>query len=139
MSYDLLVFDPAAAPQNNRADFMDWYDEQTEWEEDHGYDDPAVSTPALRAWFLEMIQAYPAMNGPYRKADQQPDDFTVTDYSVGRSVIYAAFSWSEAERAYETVFRLAGKHGLGFVDASGESGAVWFPDGQGGLTLAHEE
>ena len=48
MSYDLMVFDPAAAPRE-REEFMQWYDAQTEWAEDHECDDPAVTTPALRA------------------------------------------------------------------------------------------
>ena len=103
MSYDLMVFDPSAAPSEH-SDFMDWYDQQTEWDEDHGYNNPDVTTPALRAWFLEMIRAFPPLNGPYASSD---DDPTVTDYSVGNSVIYAAFAWSVAEQAYKTMFALA--------------------------------
>jgi hypothetical protein len=34
MSYDLMVFDPAAAPRE-RDDFLRWYDAQTEWTEGH--------------------------------------------------------------------------------------------------------
>ena len=46
MSYDLAVFDPSAVLRN-AADFTAWYDEQAEWKESHGYDDPAVATPPL--------------------------------------------------------------------------------------------
>jgi len=136
MSYDLAVFDPEAAPRE-RAAFIEWYEAQTEWEEPHRYNDPVVSTPALRAWFLEMIREFPAMNGPHAARDGDVDDRRRTDYSVGRTLIYAAFAWSQAGPAYEAVFGLAAKHAIGFFDASGETGEVWLPDGRGGLMLAH--
>lgn len=107
MSYDLAVFDPDAAPRK-RVDFLKWYREQTEWAEDHTYDDPDVCTPQLRAWFFDMITTYPAMNGPFAA----PRDFEgppPTDYCIGRSLIYVGFRWSEAESAYETAFQWA-KH-----------------------------
>jgi len=136
MSYDLAVFDPEAAPKEHAA-FIEWYEVQTEWAEPHRYDDPAVSSPALRAWFLEMIRDFSAMNGAYAAKDGDVDDPRMTDYSVGRTLIYAAFAWSQTGAAYEAVFRLAGKHGVGFFDASGANGEVWLPDGRGGLALAH--
>jgi hypothetical protein len=49
------------------------------------------------------------------------------DYSIGRSVIYAAFAWSQAETAFEAVNRLAAKHGVGFFDVSSEQGEIRFP------------
>jgi len=48
MSYDLMVFDPAAAPAGREA-FMEWYDQQTEWADGHSPDDPARCTSGLRA------------------------------------------------------------------------------------------
>ena len=48
MSYDLMVFDLNEAPKDH-AEFMHWYAEQTSWSEDHSYDDPAVSSKALRS------------------------------------------------------------------------------------------
>lgn len=39
MSYDLMVFRQESAPKNEKA-FMDWYNRQTEWTENHSYDDP---------------------------------------------------------------------------------------------------
>ena len=130
MSYDLMVFDPAAAPRE-REEFMQWYDVQTEWAEDHEYDDPAVTTPALRAWFLEMIETFPAMNGPYG-GDEDDDDYFdnphVSDYCIGKSVIYTAFAWSVADEAYETVCTLAAKHGVGFFDVSSDDAEIRFPN-----------
>ena len=136
MSYDLMVFAPEQAPKE-REGFLEWYDEQSEWEEEHSYDNPEVSTPALRAWFMEMIKSYPAMNGPFSSVSLPENESTVTDYSVGQSVIYAAFAWSKAEQAYDAMFKLAAKHGVGFFNASSDNAEVWLPDGKGGLSLAH--
>lgn len=124
MSYDLMVFDPAAAPRD-RDDFLRWYDTQTEWSEGHSYGDPQVTTPALASWFAEMAQAFSPMNGPLASKDY--DNPKVTNYSIGRSVIYAAFAWSQAETAFEAVYRLAAKHGVGFYDVSAEEGEIRVP------------
>jgi hypothetical protein len=123
MSYDLMVFDPDAAPRD-RESFMAWYEEQTEWSEDHGYNDPVVSTSSLQAWFREMIQFFPAMNGPYAV---DSDASEVADYSVGRTVIYSAFAWSVAEQAYDKTRELAIKHRVGFFDVSSDDGEILFP------------
>ena len=123
MSYDLLVFDPDAAPRD-RESFMAWYDRQTEWSENHGYNDPSVSTPSLQGWFREMIQIFPPMNGPLAVAS---DASEVTDYSIGQTVIYSAFAWSVAETAYRTMRELAVKHRVGFFDVSSDDGEILFP------------
>ena len=137
MSYDLMVFDPAAAPAD-RESFMQWFEAQTEWSEDHDYDDASVTTHALRAWFLELLETFPAMNGPHAPEDDDvEDESSLTDYSVGQKVIYGAFAWSKAEQAHEAVFELAKKHRLGFFDVSADDGAVWLPDGEGGYAVAH--
>jgi hypothetical protein len=136
MSYDLMVFDPQVAPKE-RVAFMAWFDEQSEWEEGHSYDNPEVCTPGLRAWFLDMIQTFPALNGPYATDDLPEDEASATDYSVGQSVIYAAFAWSKAELAYEAMFKLANKHGVGFFNVSSDSADVWLPNQVGDLSLAH--
>ena len=87
---------------------------------------------------MEMIESFPQMNGPFAPEELPEDDAAVTDYSVGTAVIYAAFAWSKAEAAYEAMFALAGKHRVGFFDASSEAASVWLPDGNGGLKLAHK-
>jgi hypothetical protein len=45
MSYDILAFDPEAVTD---AQFPEWWEEQSEWSEDHGYDDVAVTTPSAK-------------------------------------------------------------------------------------------
>ena len=119
-----MVFDAEAAPTGRDA-FMAWYREQTQWKEEHGYNNPEVAAPKLRAWFAEMIKTFPPMNGPLRSEDA--DDPKVTDYSVGRSVIYAAFAWSEAKVALPAMRQLAQKHGVGFFDVSSNDGEILVP------------
>lgn len=134
MSYDLMVFSPKAVP-SDRDEFLKWYRTQTAGTEGHTYNDPEVSTPELRAWFLEIIKTHPPMNGPYRSEDI--DDPKVTDYSVGKSAIYAAFAWSQAESAFKTMFSLAEKHKVGFFDVSSTNGGVWLPDSKGRYVRAY--
>ena len=123
MSYDLMVFDPASAPRDEDA-FLSWYRAQTEWTEDHSYEDPQITTPALAEWFAAMSKIFPSINGPHATDDY--DHPNLTDYSIGRTIIYVAFPWPQAENAYETVTRLAAEHSVGFFDASG-NGEVRFP------------
>jgi len=120
-----MVFDPAAAPLD-REEFLSWYEQQTSWSEEHDYDDPSVSSASLRSWFLEMIEHFPAMNGPHASHDD--DSPRVTDYSVGKSVIYAAFAWSQAKDAHRMVVELAKKHRIGFFDASSDENSIWRPE-----------
>ncbi len=124
MSYDLMVFDPGAAPRH-RARFLAWYENQADWQESHGYNDPEIPALGLKDWFREIIKTFPPMNGPL--AGDDPDHPRLTDYSLGRSVVYAAFAWSEAEAAYKLVKELAARHGIGFFDVSGDEGDIWWP------------
>jgi hypothetical protein len=139
MSYDLAVFDPAVTPRT-REEFDLWYDQISEWEDEEEYEDISKCSPGLQAWYREMLAVFGAMNGPdalEHDFNKQPEP-VLADYCIARELIYVAFSWGEAERAFETVTRLAAKHGVGFLDASGATGAAWFPDGKGELELVHE-
>ena len=133
MSYDLMVFEKTKAPDTREA-FMAWYEKQTAWEEDHDYQTIGVSAPALQNWFMEMKDTFPPMNGEYAPDvelfDEDEDlENHVTDYSIGREVIYAGFSWSVVDEAYELVQTLARKHGVGFFDVSSDNGDIILPDG----------
>lgn len=125
MSYDLMLFLPKAAPQRE-ADFFDWFDEQTEWEEDHDYQSDSVSAPALRACFGELSAQFPVL-GKKRQSDLE------AEYSFGSVIILAAFSFKQQQAALDLAKRLAGKHQLGLFEASSDDGWIWVPDGQGGL------
>lgn len=137
MSYDIAVFDPRHELRD-RDVFMDWYDAVAEWEDELDYQDPANATPALQAWYREMIDTFPPMNGPDRSPMEDEAQWEwAADYTIAKDIIYVAFGWPKAEQAYETMHRLAAKHGVGFFDASGD-GAAWFPIA-GGLEIVHSE
>lgn len=133
MSYDLMVFEKAEAPKT-REEFMEWFGKQTEWGEDHDYQTISVSSPTLQSWFMEMKETFPPMNGEYAPDEEMLDEqksleVYLTDYCIGREVIYAAFAWSVAEEAYGLVRKLAQKHGVGFFDVSAANGDIILPDG----------
>lgn len=119
-----MVFDATVAPRD-RTTFFAWCEKQAELQESYGYNNADFPCPELKNWFHEIIKTFPPMNGPL--ASDDPDDPKATDYSLGRSVIYGAFAWSEAEAAYKHVKELAAKHGVGFFDASGHDGDTWWP------------
>jgi hypothetical protein len=134
MSYDLVVFDPRPELRD-RPTFMAWYEARTAWADGLDYNEPTNATLALQRWFQEMIATFPPMNGRLRPADFADDDWTA-DYSIAPDLIVVAFPSSKGEVAYELTHRLAGKHGVGIFDASGDGGA-WFPAAGGALDLAH--
>lgn len=143
MSYDLMVFNPRNAPKSE-TEFLHWYEKQAEWEEKHNYDDPKVSSEELRNWFMEMINDFPPLNGPYPpndiddRIDNEDNDDVLTDYCIGRDIMYLAFGYSVAEKAYQKMFELAEKHKVGFFDASG-NGDIFFPDENGKLVKISDE
>lgn len=125
MSYDLMVFELADAPTDH-IEFIKWYHNQTQWSEQHSYDDPDICSQPLHNFFQELITLFPPMNGPL--ASDDVDDSKVTDYSIGKSIIYAAFAWSEAESAYNIVKELAIKHNVGFFDVNSKEGEIFTPN-----------
>ena len=126
MSYDLMVFEPKEAPRD-REDFMAWFQEQTQWSEDHSYEDPSISSPALQNWFSEMMKEFPPMNGPL-SSDDGLDNPKVTDHCIGINVIYSAYAWSVAEEANSKMRELARKHKVGFFDLSEGVEEIYYPD-----------
>ena len=134
MSYDLMVFDPKGPPAD-REGFLMWYDNQTQWSENHDYNNPDITTPKLRSWFMEMINQYPAMNGPF--ASDDIDNPKMSDYTIGESIIYVTFAWSQAVSAYQAVFNTAKEYEIGFFDVSSTNGEVWIPDQSGEYLCIH--
>jgi hypothetical protein len=137
MSYDLMVFEPDAVPPSH-SEFLDWYARQTKWGQDHGYDDPALSSGRLRAWFDDIVLIFPPMNERSTMDRTEKDEASSTDYAIGLDFIYASFAWSKSEAAYMTVARLAEKHHLGLFNASSSGEEVWIPQ-DGRMSLAHDK
>jgi hypothetical protein len=89
---------------------------------------------------MDMITEFPQMNGPYapKFEDKVEIEGRLAEYSIGRSLIYVGFSWSQTEAAYEATSRLAVKHKVGFFDVSSDKSAAYIPDESGKLILLHE-
>jgi hypothetical protein len=120
MSFDLMVFDKAKAP-NFLEDFLAWSAVQTEWSEDRDYNDIKGTTPQLTAWFMAMKETFPPLNGPYSPSDDvafasSDAENHLTDYSIGSSIIYGGFAWSVAEEATQLAEKLAQEHGVDFFN-----------------------
>ena len=58
MRYDLMGFEKSKAPEGEK-DFLSWYREQTEQVDEHGYDNPSVSSPALQEFFYILKDIFP--------------------------------------------------------------------------------
>jgi hypothetical protein len=134
MTYELMVFVATAAPQNRTA-FLAWYEAQTQWREDHSYDDIGVCAPALRAWFAEMMQLFPDANSPFSSDEEIEHDGYFTEYSFGREVIHACFPWTKADEVDRAALTLAAKHGVGVFNPSSHKAPIWLPDGEGHLNV----
>ena len=135
MSYDLMVFEPDAVPRAH-GEFLEWCTRQTKWSEDHGYNDPSLTSENLRAWFQEIARIFPPMNETPPEAAEE--EASSSDYAIGADFIYASFAWSKAESAYMTVARLAEKYRLGLFNASSSGEEVWIPE-DGQMALAHDK
>lgn len=131
MSYDLMAFEISKAPKD-REKFLKWYDKQSEWGEEHDYDDISVSSEKLQDFYKEMIKTFPNMNGEDSPSDEEIENNPeledyLSDYCIGHDVIYIAFPWSKDEEAYNLMKKLCKKYGVGFFDVSGE-GEIFYWD-----------
>ncbi|MBT1687378.1 hypothetical protein [Dawidia soli] len=123
MGYDLMVFNKESAPRS-RAQFMQWYEEQTTWVENHGNVGLAHVSRSLRGWLSDMVKVFPAARGPFAHTMYN----NLADYSIGKDIIYVSFSDAAAKAAYTTSLALAGKYEVGFFDVSTENAAILFPE-----------
>lgn len=120
MSYDLIVFEKSKAPTFYE-DFLKWVEDQTQWNEARDYDSIDDTSPALVAWFMEMITTFPPLNGDFSPNDAEINadrnlENHLTDYSIGSSLIYASFGYSAAKDADQLVHQYAKKHQVGFYN-----------------------
>jgi hypothetical protein len=86
--------------QREREAFRQWWDAQAECSEPHPYNDPAFTTPSLRAWFMEMIERFPARSAPYgldiRRGQRGR---RAAAYCIGYHLIYVSI-WSDISRPH---------------------------------------
>ena len=86
MSYDLLIFEPDCATDE---DFPRWWEQVVaQWDEPQGFSAIDGSTPAIRAFYRDLIRAFPPFNGPDALSDAELEDreakgLPVADYTIG--------------------------------------------------------
>ena len=120
MSYDLVVFETSKAPTVH-AEFLKWLSTQTRWGEKRDYYSIAGTQPRLVAWFMDIKERFPPLNGEYSLSDEEAfasieTEKRLTDYSIGSDIIYAAVGWSVAEEADKLMAQLAKRHAVGFYN-----------------------
>ena len=130
MSYDILIFEPGAVTDE---DFPQWWDRVSRWEEPHRYDSIERATPAIRAFYRDLIRAFPPFNGPDALSDDEVDarlaqGLPVADYTIGEDLVYVGVSWSAANALVTTVSELAWTHRLAVAYVSDDGAIVRPPD-----------
>jgi hypothetical protein len=126
MSCDLMVFDPAAAPRTYPA-FIKWYKEHTQWPKGPDYYDPSNTTPALRSWFMDMIQTFPSLNGPFSTVVDVGESPYEVDYNIEAHLILCGFRCEVGDEVDKAMRSLAEKHQLGIFSCMSRYGGLFFP------------
>ena len=123
MSYDLVVFEPDAAPAD-RNGFLTWYTEAAQLGDGKLACNPTATAPILQAWYRDMIKAFPALIGPDAPAFREIDDERSAEYRFGPTAIFASFQWEASRKVQLQALRLARSHGVGLFDACGPTCAI---------------
>ena len=90
MSYDILIFEPDSATDE---DFPRWWKQVvSQWDEPYDFSTIEGSTPAIRAFYRDLIRAFPPFNGPDALSDDEVDarlahGLPVADYTIGEDLV----------------------------------------------------
>ena len=123
MSYDILIFEPDAVTDE---DFPQWWEQVSRWEEPRDYDTTEGSTPAIRAFYRDLIRAFPPFNGPDAFSDAELEEreeqgLPVADYTIGADYIYIGVGWSDANALVKIVGQMAWTQRLAVAYVSEDS------------------
>ena len=123
MSYDILIFEPDAVTDE---DFPQWWEQVSRWEERRDYDTTEGSTPAIRAFYRDLIRAFPPFNGPDALSDAELEEreakgLPVADYTIGADYIYIGVGWSDANALVKIVGQMAWTQRLAVAYVSEDS------------------
>lgn len=132
MSFDIMIIEPTTVPTSTHAAFMSWYEETTEWSDDRDYSTTDGSTDSIAAFYNAITEQFPDLNAA-DDLDDEDDDDTAADYTIGDDFLYIGFDYAFAEDAAQRCLELANANNLAFIDISGTT-TIHFPDGS---TLAH--
>ena len=128
MSYDILIFEPDAVTDE---DFPQWWEQVSRWEEPRDYDTTEGSTPAIRAFYRDLIRAFPPFNGPDALSDAELEEreeqgLPVADYTIGEDYIYIGVGWSDANALVKIVGQMAWTQRLAVAYVS-EASSIFRP------------
>ena len=123
MSYDILIFEPDVVTDE---DFPQWWEQVSRWEEPRDYDTTEGSTPAIRAFYRDLIRAVPPFNGPDALSDAELEEreeqgLPVADYTIGADYIYIGVGWSDANALVKIVGQMAWTQRLAVAYVSEDS------------------
>jgi len=136
MSYDLMVFEPSAAP-TDRAGFLAWYASIARMGDGKLTNDPATTSPTLQAWHRDMIRHFPSTLAPDGSELLDIEDDRHGEYRFSELAVFAGFRWEVSRHVYRQASKLARTHNVGFFEVSGETAAVWGPTPKGFYSLLH--
>ena len=129
MSYDLLIFEPDSATDE---DFPRWWEQVVaQWDGPRDFSTIDGSTPAIRAFYRDLIRAFPPFNGPdaLREAEREErevEGLPVADYTIGADYIYISVGWSDANALVKIVGQMAWTQRLAVAYVS-EDGSIFRP------------
>lgn len=127
MSYDLLIFEPDSATDD---DFPRWWEQVVaQWDEPQGFSAIDGSTPAIRSIYRDLIRVFPPFNGPDALSDAELEDreakgLPVADYTIGADYIYISVGWSDANALVKIVGQMAWTQRLAVAYVSDDSSIV---------------
>ena len=129
MSYDLLIFEPDSTTDE---DFPRWREKiVAQWDEPGDFSTIDGSTPAIRAFYRDLIRVFPPFNGPdaLSKAEleeREAEGLPVADYTIGADYIYISVGWSDANALVKIVGQMAWTQRLAVAYVS-EDGSIFRP------------
>lgn len=129
MSYDLLIFEPDSATDE---DFPQWWEQVVaQWDEPGDFSTIDGSTPAIRAFYRDLIRVFPPFNGPDALSEEgleerEVEGLPVADYTIGADYIYISVGWSDANALVKIVGQMAWTQRLAVAYVS-EDGSIFRP------------
>ena len=129
MSYDLLIFEPDSATDE---DFPQWWEQVvSQWDEPRDFSTIDGSTPAIRSFYRDIIRTFPPINGPDALTEEELEEreaegLPVADYTIGADFIYVSVGWSDADTLVKIAGQMAWTQRLAVAYVS-EGGSIFRP------------
>ena len=127
MSYDLLIFEPDSATDE---DFPRWWEQAVaQWDEPGDFSTIDGSTPAIRSIYRDLIRTFPPFNGPDALSEEELEErenegLPVADYTIGADYIYISVGWSDANALVKIVGQMAWTQRLAVAYVSEDSSII---------------